>query len=429
MVSVSSYRTNFLRNAVDIIIDQSEFENVCKKIDEQRRFAIDLEFIPERTFQPVICLVQIATDQEAFIVDPLAVKDLLPLWKRVADPSIATILHAAVQDLDLIFRASELIPQNIFDTQIAAGFSGFGYPTGYGKLLNQLLGITIAKSESFTDWLDRPLSASQIEYAIEDVCHLLPMADRLTEILAQMGRKEWVLEECELYSSADRYIRTTRQEFMKVKGANSLNRRSLGVLQCLCELRDQLAAKMDRPVRAVLSDTTLLELSRRPPKSLNDIQKVRGVRPDQVRSFGKQLIASIEQALALPSEQLPSWPSAKATPKREIVIGDLLYSVLKVIAFDADIATELVATRDEVQALVRIAREQRADSSDLSLLHGWRFNMAGKHLLDLLMDTHLVATFQLNNDPPVILNFETNGSQASDIPVLKELRSPSDVAE
>src|SRR5271170_1664503 len=173
---------------MEIVTTSDALEEICARIDVNRRFAVDLEFIPERTYQPVLCLVQLAVGDEAFIVDPLAVKDLMPLWQRVADPDIEKILHAAVQDLDLIFKASMLVPRNIFDTQIAAGFAGFGYPIGYGKLLQQLLGITISKSESFTDWMERPLSEPQVKYAIEDVCHLLPMADRLATHLDGLGR-------------------------------------------------------------------------------------------------------------------------------------------------------------------------------------------------------------------------------------------------
>ncbi len=397
---------------MDIIITDEGLEEVCQKIDANGRFGLDLEFIPERTFQPVICLVQISTDSEAFIVDPLAVKNLLPLWQRVANPEIETVLHAAVQDLDLIYRASTLIPENIFDTQIAAGFAGFGYPAGYGKLLSQLLGITIAKTESFSDWLERPLTPSQIEYAVEDVCHLLAMADKLKSELKRQGREEWALEECLQYSEIGRYVRTGRQEFIKVKGANGLNRRGLAVLQGLCELRDQLAAKLDRPIRSVLSDTTLIELSKRPPKQSSDIQRIRGIRPDQVRMYSKPLLESVEKALAIPEADCPVWPSAKATPKREVVIGDMLYSVLKVITYEADIATELVATRDEVQTLVRLVRENKTDSSDLSLLNGWRHSMAGEVLAGLLSSHTLEAKFQLDKDPPVVLGFAEDSTLA-----------------
>jgi len=390
---------------MEIVTTSDALEEICARIDVNRRFAIDLEFIPERTYQPVLCLVQLATGDEAFIVDPLAVTDLMSLWQRVADPEIETVLHAAVQDLDLIYKASSLVPQNIFDTQIAAGFAGFGYPIGYGKLLQQLLGITISKSESFTDWMERPLSEPQVKYAIEDVCHLLPMADRLATHLDGLGRASWALEECQQLCQLDRYELDRKNEFMRVKGANALNRRGLAILKSLCELRIELASQLNRPTRSILSDTTLIELSRRPAKELSDIHRIRGVRPDQVRAFGRQILSAIERALQIRDDDLPVWPASKITPKREIVVGDMLYSVLKVITYESDIATELVATRDEVQTLIRQVKENRLENSRLPILYGWRFAMAGAKLVELLSSTRLSVQFQLHREPPVIVDF------------------------
>jgi ribonuclease D len=386
---------------MNIVITNEGLERVVSEIDTHGRFAMDLEFIPERNYRPVLCLVQVATDQTTYIIDPLKVEDLSLLWERVANPNILKVLHAAVQDLDLIFKISQLMPQNIFDTQIAAGFGGFGFPVGYGKLLSQTLGITIAKSESFTDWLERPLSDSQIEYAIEDVCHLLSMADRLIEILKTQGRYNWVLEECKRYSQSDQYVRASKQEFTKVKGANSLNRRGLAVLQALCELREEIAKKVDRPARSVLSDTMLIELSRKPPTTINDIQRMRAIRQDQVRSLGNGIIDCVQTALALPNDLCPTWPSNRSIPKREVLIADTLYAVVKVIAYQADIATELLATRDDVQQFVRLAKDGRLEEGRLDLLRGWRHEMAGKTLIDLISQDNLTLHFNLHSDPPV----------------------------
>jgi ribonuclease D len=393
---------------MNIIIKQQDLDEVVRKIDANGRFAMDLEFIPERSFHPILCLVQIATDHETFIIDPLRIPDLSQIWIRAADPAVQKVLHAAVQDLDLIFKLSNLLPSNVFDTQIAAGFAGFGFPAGYGKLLQQVLGITIAKSESYTDWLERPLSPSQIEYAKEDVCHLLPMADKLRERLTQQGRLDWALEECRHYSEIEQYVRAKKQEFTRVKGANGLNRRALAVLQSLCEFRDAEAERVDRPARSILSDTTLIELSRRPPATVNDIYRIRGIRQDQVKSFGKRLIEQVEAGLALPAEACPVWPSARAIAKRDALVGDMLYAVLKVIAYQADIATELLATRDDVQYLVRLVKEEKLEKTDFPLLKGWRSEMAGRTLCDLIQQNNLRLHFDLDADPPIKLEFDTN---------------------
>lgn len=391
---------------MNMIVDHGGLVEVLSKIDAHGRFAMDLEFIPERTYYPVLCLVQIATDQETFIIDPLKIKDLSELWKRVADPSIKKVLHAPDQDLDLIYKISAQIPQNIFDTQIAAGFAGFGYPAGYGKLLHQMLGITIAKTESFSDWLERPLSSAQLAYAREDVCHLLAMADRLAAILTERGRLTWVLEECSHYSESEQYQRERKQQFSRVKGASALNRRALAILQRLCELRDIEAQRIDRPTRSVLSDTTLIELSRRQPQNISDIERIRGVRTDQVRSMGKRLLIEIETAMALPLDDCPSWPSGHATSKGDTLVGDMLYTILKIIAYQADIATELIATRDDVQELVRLAKENKVRESKAPLLIGWRNEMAGQLLCRLTKKETVHMHLDLEADPPVKFDFE-----------------------
>jgi len=389
---------------MSIITDRSKLEKLCQEIDTSGRCAIDLEFIPERTFEPVLCLVQVATDQSAHIIDPLALPDLRILWERICDPAILVILHAANQDLDLVYGLSGLIPQNIFDTQIGAGFGGFGYPIGYGKLLNQLLGVTIAKTESFTDWLGRPLTESQIEYALEDVCHLLPMYDKLCGVLRDQGRLSWAEEECKRYVTVEKYQRDRGNDYLRIKGASGLNRRGLAVLQALADWRNKEAVRTNKPTKSILADNSLVEVSRRPPQSIADIQRIRGIRPDQIRIFGQPILKAVEKGMQVPESELPSWPSSRIPPKREVLLADYLFAILKVIAYNADIATELVCTRDDLQALVRAHREKSLNKSPLPLLQGWRRDMAGDNLIKLLDGEALTVTVDNSADPPIQFN-------------------------
>lgn len=387
-----------------IITKAHELDVLCDEIDAGKRCALDLEFIPERTYEPVLCLVQVATDSGAYIVDPLVLTDLNNLWRRVCSDEILVVLHAANQDLELVHGLSGLIPQNVFDTQIAAGFAGFGYPIGYGKLLNQLLGVSIAKTESFTDWTTRPLTSSQVEYAVEDVVHLLPIYERLCQKLDEQGRLSWAREECQRYVDPERYQRDRGMDFLRVKGASALNRRGLAVLQALCEWRDNEARRVDRPPKSILSDNILIELARRPPKELSDIQRIRGIRPDQVRGLGNQLLKSVQKGLATPEESCPFWPSSKIPPKREVLVADMLFAILKVISYEVDLATELIATRDELQAMVRIYKEGKIENCTLPIMQGWRRNIAGQRLLDALSGAPLTVTVNAEQDPPIIFS-------------------------
>ncbi|HEY9776675.1 MAG TPA: ribonuclease D [Planktothrix sp.] len=384
-----------------LITKERELNELCDRILSGKRCAIDLEFVPERTYEPILCLVQVATEHGAALVDPLALPDLSRLWDALNAEDMLVVLHAGNQDLDLVYSLSGSVPGNVFDTQIAAGFAGFGYPVGYGKLLSQLLGVTIAKSESFTDWTNRPLSQSQIEYATEDVCHLLPMYDKLCEKLGEFGRLEWAVEECRRLSNPERYHHDHTQDFLRVKGASSLSRRGLGVLQALCDWRTNEARRVNRPARSVVADNILLELARKPPKEVNDIQRIRGIRVDQIRGYGNQMLTAIERGKRLAEEECPSWPSSRVPPKKEVLLADVLFACLKVMTYDVDVATELVATRDDLQALCRLHREQKLETSNLPLLHGWRHEMAGNKIVELLKGSALAMTFDTHKDPPV----------------------------
>jgi ribonuclease D len=386
-----------------LITKEKELAEICRQIGEDRRCAIDLEFVPERTYEPVLCLIQIATTAGAALVDPLAGLDLSPLWQALNQEGILVVLHAGSQDLELIYALSGNIPINVFDTQIAAGFAGFGYPIGYGKLLNQLLGVTIAKTESFTDWTTRPLTDSQVEYAIEDVLHLLPMYDELCEQLRRIGRLEWAVEECKRLSNADRYVRDKTQDFLRIKGASALNRRGLAVLQTLCSWRNSEARRVNRPAKSIVADNTLLELARRPPREVSEIQRIRGVRIDQIRAYGSPMLTAIEKGKAVPDADCPIWPSSRIPPKREVLLADMLFACLKVMTYEIDLATELVATRDELQTLIKVVREGKSESNGLPLLQGWRKEIAGGKLLQMLDGAPLMVTCSTQSDPPIIM--------------------------
>lgn len=388
-----------------IIVRESQLAELCDQIDDSKRFAMDLEFIPERTYDPELCLVQVATDRGPHIIDPIALRDLSPLWERVADPDILVVLHAAEQDLDLVYGYCKKLPQNILDTQIAAGFAGFGYPVGYSKLLSFLLNIHIAKTESFTDWTARPLSESQIDYALDDVRHLLPMHDRLIERLKQKDRLSWAREECARYSTIEQYEQDESQAFTRIKGASALSRRGLAVLQSLYLWRDKEAYRINKPPRFIMPDNILLEVARRPPKSAEQIQRIRGARPDQIRQHGEAVIKAVQAGLAVPDAQCPVWPSFKSPPRRDILIVDVLFAALKIICYNIDLASELVATRGDLEFLVRCHRENKLDERHVPLLHGWRRAIAGESMLKLLAGSPLTLTVSAG-EPPVRIEID-----------------------
>lgn len=382
---------------------------LCEEIDQCGRFAIDLEFIPERTYRPVLCLVQVATDKGVHLIDPLVQQDLMPLWQRYRDEKIRTVIHAASQDLDLIYDQFQTLPGNMFDTQVASGFAGLGYQIGYGRLVSQLLNVSLSKTESFTDWLTRPLTEAQLSYAADDVRHLLPLYDEISARLKSMGRFEWADEECKRNCSPEEFEDEDADAYLKVKGASVLDRRGLAVLNYVFHWRDQTAQRLNKPPRTILSDSLLVEVSRKPPNKVEDLNRIRGMRPDQIKGFGQGIVRAAQEGRSTPDSELPSWPSSRGPSKRDVLVGDMLFAVLKVIAYEEDLATELLSTRDELQQLIKLHRENKLGGEKATpLTKGWRYELAGKRLIGLLEGNDLTISVGSTDKSPIEMKFNAN---------------------
>jgi len=368
-----------------IITGHDDLMALCEHIDRIGLAAFDFEFIPERTYFPILCLIQACVETTPYIVDPFKVDDLQPLFERIASDKVKCIFHAGSQDLELVYNLSGLIPKNIFDTQIGAGFAGYGYSAGYRRLLSDVLNVHIAKTESFSDWQSRPLTPAQIDYAINDVLHLIPLYEKLKARLIEQGRLEWAEEECLEYEQTEYYEHDRTRDFMRVKGANSLNSRGLAVLREVWLWRDGEARRLNKPPRFLLSDNVMVEIARKPANSVDDLKNMRGIRPDQPRIHGKSILAAIEKARALSDQDCPTWPTGRAPSKSELLTGDFLYVVLKYLANDIGLAPEHICTRDELQLVVRLHKENKLkQATDLKVAEGWRYDVVGKHLIELL---------------------------------------------
>lgn len=390
-----------------LIDNAADLKEMLGSIERSSIFGIDLEFIPERSYYPLICLIQVAVDKKVYLVDPIELDNghLNELWQYVADASKIKVLHAGSQDLAIINQKSSLIPRNIFDTQLAAGFVGLGYPAGYGKLLNSIFDLSLSKTESFTDWSLRPLTPSQIDYAIDDALHLIDLYQNLRNRLEKRERLDWVLEECKQYEDPSYYEKESGREFMKVKGAQSLTRRKLAVLQSICLWRDQEARRIDKPPRFVLSDNIILELAKKPPQSQSDIGRIRGIKEGQLAGYSKNILKVVSEALALKESECPQWPSGKVPSKADVLIADVLYTVLKVRSQEIEIAPELIATRDELQRFVRAVKgAKEADSEPLQLLEGWRYRLAGTELERIIGGAPLTIKINSSSQDPISIN-------------------------
>src|SRR3954452_511414 len=358
------------------------------------RIGIDTEFVSESRYRALLCLVQVVVPlegggQHIELLDPLGEGfDHEPLAELWADPEIEVVLHAGSQDVAILRRAWGAAPRNIFDTQIAAGFAGFSAQSGYGNLLQGALGVRLAKSAGFTRWDRRPLTDEQLDYPRQDVEDVLPLADELQRRLADSGRIEWAREEARrLEDVTDE--REPMAAYRRLPRVNQLKPRARAVARELAAWRERTAAAEDRPAHAVLPDVALVETARRQPRSLKELERIRGLRPDTGRRRGNQIVEVVARGREVeppPAEDVPRFD----TDPRDGPVIALSEALVRSRALEAGLAYELVASRADLQAVVTAARDGRPEP-DVRTLRGWRRDLAGAELLELLAGRRRLA--------------------------------------
>jgi ribonuclease D len=361
---------------------------IAERARAQGRIAIDTEFVSEGRYRPLLCLVQVAVapreangDPEIEVFDPIEGFDPGPLAEVLADPAVEVVFHAGGQDVPILRRAWGVGPTSVFDTQVAAGFAGFSAQAGYGNLLAKVAGVQLSKSAGFTRWDRRPLTAEQLEYARSDVEDLLALSDTLQERLAASGRLDWAREECRRLESIDDE-RDADEAYRRLPRVNRLRPRQRAVAYALADWREQTAATEDRPVGSVLSDVALVEIARRQPESLEALTAIRGVRPDVGRRRGGAIIDLVARARESDPPPAEEHSRLEPDPSDSARIA-LCESVVRQRVGEAGLAYELVASRADLTEIVVCARSKR-DEPDVRTLRGWRRDLVGDELLDLL---------------------------------------------
>jgi len=348
---------------------------------EEGRLGLDTEFMPEGRYRPLLCLVQVAVGDEIAVLDPLEGFDPAPLADVLADPAVEVVLHAGRQDVAILRREWRTPITAVFDTQVAAGFAGFSAQAGYTGLLNDVLRIRVAKTASFTRWDDRPLSEEQLAYAREDVQHLLALADDLQGRLRALGRLEWAREECRAIAEATDE-RDPGEAWRRLPRATSLDPRDRAVARELAAWREQTAQREDRPVGAILRDPTVIELARRRPADRRALSAIRGLPPDAVRRRGGELLAAVQRGIAAPPVRLEDGERVALDSADGPVIA-LAEALVRTRAHEAGLAYELIAARADLAPVV-VAVRRRQVEPDVRTLRGWRRELVGTELLELL---------------------------------------------
>lgn len=357
---------------MQIVTTTDDLAALCTRLASHDYVTVDTEFMRESTYWPDLCLIQIASDDEEAIIDPLANNiDLAPLFSLMTDKSVVKVFHAARQDIEIFQKLSDDIPGPLFDTQVAAMVCGFGEQVSYSQLVKKTTGHDLDKSSRFTDWAKRPLSDKQLTYAIGDVTHLRDIYKNLKKNLEKSGRAAWLEEEMKTLTSIDTYVIQPKDAYKRMK-MRVKSRKALGILMELADWRENLAQKANIPRGRVLKDDALYDIANQAPKNVKDLGNLRAVSEGFARSDkGKQVLGAVERGKAKDIESIPPLKRGNALDAKAVAVSELLRVLLKAVAAENGVAPKMIATASDLEKLAQ------SDDADIPALHGWRYELFG----------------------------------------------------
>jgi len=357
---------------------QDDFDKLCFALSGEDQLAVDTEFVRRTTYYPILALLQIASKDEIYLVDPHSVTD----WTGLIDifqSNTRIVMHSCSEDLEVFRKTFDQLPKNLFDTQIAAAYLGKGDSLGYAALVALMRDQEIDKSETQSDWSRRPLSASQLEYAAEDVRWLLGIASELSEELVQSGRHGWVIEELNALTSKYEFEAAPEESWLRLKGVNRLAEASWPLARALCDWRETTARSKDKPKSWIVKDAELLEIIQRRPQNQSDLSKLPGISPPLVRHHGSKILEFVTNGEDLPSPKEEPAPQLTASERK------LLKSMQALVLGYSEsqgLAARFIANKQELSQYILFHHDR---SNVRSLLdEGWRKEQLGEQLQALL---------------------------------------------
>ena len=363
---------------MQIVKDTRSLSEACKKAAKHPYCTVDTEFLRETTFWPELCLIQMATPEEAWIVDVLAKgMDLTPFFELMGDESVVKVFHAARQDIEIIHHQANLIPHPVFDTQVAAMVCGYGDSISYDQLVMKISGVQIDKSSRFTDWSRRPLSDKQLDYALADVTHLRDVYLSVRANLNEQGRSHWVAEEMEILTSNETYEMPPENAWKRLK-MRVRKPRELAIMKAVAAWRERAAREYNVPRGRVIKDDAIYDIAARAPATMDKLCSLRSLsRGFDRHRYGDGLLTAIGEALAVPDKELPKLPRQKQMPEGCGSATEMLKVLLKVTVEKHGVAAKIIATVDDLE---KIAAD---DTADVRALKGWRRELFGDQALAL----------------------------------------------
>lgn len=374
-ITSSSFKT---MTNIQYINTPEQLAKLCEQIKKESWLALDTEFLREKTYYPKFCLLQLATPEWVACVDPIALPSLDMLFDVLYSPSITKVFHSCRQDLEIFYQLTGKIPEPLFDTQIAAPLLGFQENPGYAMLVSSLLNVNLNKAHTRADWSKRPLINAEIQYAADDVIYLCKIYQMMLQKLAELGRTDWLERDFAELANLDFYEVKPEKAWLKIKGKNKLTGRQLSIVQTLAEWREKTAQSEDRPKSWLLRDEMLFDLAKLQPETVSELANVRGINERVVNRHGAelcQLISDAKNRAPLPLNE--KGRPAKKNQQQEAIL-DILTALVRIRAEENSLNPIILATRKDLEVLLF------NDDDECSLLHGWRFKMAGRELLGLL---------------------------------------------
>lgn len=366
-----------------IWVDQDDqLADLCARWRTQAALAVDTEFMRSDTFYPITGLIQIGDGKGCYLIDPLTITNLTPLRELLLDKAVVKVLHSCSEDLEVFQRLLDIVPEPLFDTQIAAAFAGYGFSIGYAGLVKAVLDIDVPKEETRSDWLLRPLSQAQLKYAALDVAHMLIVYGKLLQILKGFGRLQWVKDDCADVVSNARQPDDFTRAYLKVGFAWKLRAQELAILQHLCVWRETEARACNIPRNRLVKEPVLWEIARKQPQDLTQLQRIDDLSSRTVRDYGEVLLELVRSSLA---SEPTSWPTRLPLPlaKSEAARFKLLKKQVRSIAEQLELPAELLVRKKEYEALIRSGMETQEYTLP-KRLKGWRFSVVGEALLQLV---------------------------------------------
>ena len=349
----------------------------CAALSTASYCVIDTEFVRESTYYPQLALIQIASGDQLACIDPLVISDFKPFTNLMKNASLLKVFHSSSQDLEILYQKFGQLPSPVFDTQLAAAVLGYSHQISYADLVQQITGVSLEKKHTRANWMRRPLSEDELDYALDDVRYLLAVYETLSTKLESTRRYGWMEKDLSAMSDPANYQVDMELLWKRLKGVQKLKGEKLQIASELVQWREALAQQQNRPRRWILKDEVITEIARQKSGDIDSLSRIRDLSDKTINRHGDKILQIVTHAMQVDANQWPHHDKLKSLNPQQLALGDCLMALCRVIAGQNQIALATLATRKDIDSLILNQKSSK-------LAQGWRFNMAGEQLLEFI---------------------------------------------